>query len=111
MPGQHDVREFPDALEAVSQHPDDVDERKQHDAQVREVRARAAAETGLDPFRARQHIGTPQPRADKHHQKNLVEHGPDPRQPDALQPVNEQTYTSHIVPEMSNMPEAFETPR
>jgi hypothetical protein len=90
MPRQHDRGELADALERVGEHPDDIDERKKDDAQVRKVRAAVASETRLDPFRPGQHVRAAQPRAQKHHQKNLVEHGPKPRQPQTFQAIDEQ---------------------
>ena len=89
-PRQHHHGEFADAFESVGQQADHVDQRKEHHAQMRQIRAGVTAEAGLNPFRAGHHIGTPQPLAHEHHQENLVESRPKPRQPEAFQAINEQ---------------------
>jgi hypothetical protein len=63
---------------------------KNDDAQVRERRAAVVAEARLHPLRAGQDVRAPQPRAHEHHQEDLVERRPDPRQPDALEAVEEE---------------------
>ena len=56
---------------------------------MRKAGAGAAAEPGLNPFRAGKRVRTPQPRAEEHHQENLVKDGPEERQPDAFEAINE----------------------
>jgi hypothetical protein len=90
MPGQHDHRELADALEGVGEHADHQHQRKEHHADMGHVRPRAPAEAGLNPLGAGQHVRAPQPRAQEHHQEDLVEHRPEKRQPDALHPVHEE---------------------
>ena len=67
-----------------------VDEGEEHDAQMGEIGAGAAAEAKLNPLGPGQHVRAPQPGAQEHHQKNLIEHRPQERQPDALEPVGEE---------------------
>jgi hypothetical protein len=46
--------------------------------------------THPNPLRARQHVRPAQPRRQIDHQKDLVEHRPQPGHPNALQPINER---------------------
>ncbi len=57
---------------------------------VRKPRAAARAEARGDPLGAGGHVRAAQPARQVHHQENLVEDGPQPRNPDALQAVDEQ---------------------
>ncbi len=89
MPGQERRREFTDAFESVAEEADDADERIDNNDQVRELRAAAGAETRLDPLGAGHHVRSPEPRRQIHHQEDLVESRPQPRDPDALQSIDE----------------------
>jgi hypothetical protein len=90
IPGQEGGREFSDALESVTEEPDDTEESVDNDNDVRQVRAAAFAETRLDPIGARHGVGPAQPGRHEHHQEDLVEGGPQPRNPHAFHAVDER---------------------
>ena len=89
MPGQECRRKLPDAFESIGEEADDADERVDHNDQVRKLRAASGAETRLDPLRAGHHVRSPEPCRQINHQEDLVESRPQPRDPDALQSVDE----------------------
>ena len=82
--------EFSDALESVTEEPDDAKEGVDHHDDVRQVRAAALAESRLNPIGAGHSVGTAQPTREEHHQENLVERWPQPRDPYALYAVDER---------------------
>ena len=89
VPRQEIHREFADALEAVSEKSDHTDQRVDHHDHMRKFRAASGPEPRADPFGAGGHVGAAQPRGKINHQEDLVEDRPQPRDPNALQPVNE----------------------
>src|ERR1035441_7795375 len=82
--------ELANAFETVGQKPDHTDQRKDDDDEVRQLRAAAFAESGGDPLGAGGDTGAPQPRREVDHQKNLIEDGQQPGNPDALETVDEE---------------------
>ena len=90
MPRQEDRRELADADERVGEKADDVEQREHDDAQMREPRAASVAESEADPLGASHDSGPPEPDRQEHHEENLIEDGPEPRNPDALEPVDEE---------------------
>ena len=90
VPRQEQDDEFADPLESVGEQADGVDQREKNNAQMRQIRPGVAAETGLNPLGAGEDIGAAHPAAEEHHQENLVERRPQPRQPEAFQAINEQ---------------------
>ena len=57
---------------------------------VGELRSLARAKPGLDPFCAGHHARAPQPDREEHHEEDLVEHRPEPGEPDLFETVNKQ---------------------
>ena len=90
VPGEEYLREFPDPLEPVRKESDHAHEGENHDDDMGELGPGARPEPGLDPFRSRHHLRPPEPDGQIDHQEYLVEHRPDPGEPHALQPVDEQ---------------------
>ena len=81
---------------SVCQKTQHTDDGEQNDDHVGEPAAPVTAEAGLDPFGARQHVRPAQPGRKVHSEEDLVEDRPEPRNPDALQAVDEaQGYQPH----------------
>ncbi len=90
MPRQEVGGEFSNALESVSEETDDAEEGVDHHDDVRKLRTAALAEPRLNPIGAGHRVGTAQPARKEHHQKDLIEGRPQPRNPHALHAVDER---------------------
>jgi hypothetical protein len=88
-PGQENPDELADAHESVGQEPEHAQHREADHDELRELSAGPAAEARLDPLGAGQRVRAAQPARQVDHQEDLVENRPDPRDPDALQPVHD----------------------
>ena len=88
-PRQEGLDEDADADEAVGEESEHAQHGEADHDVLRELAAEAGAEAGLDPLGAGEHVRAAQPGREVDHQEHLVEHRPQPRNPDALQAVHD----------------------
>src|SRR5512146_3456634 len=119
MPGdgvlQELLGELADALEAVSKESDDADEGVNDNDDVGELRAAPFPEARLNPLRPGHGVGPAEPTGEEDHQENLVEGGPKPGNPHALETIDEhpvhQQHGSADIEHAGGVRDAEDVPR
>ena len=88
LPRKENLHELTYSDKPVAQEAQHAEQGKDNDNGMRECRPPPLPETSLYPFGTCQHIAPAEPHRQIDHQKNLVEHGPQPRNPQAFEPVS-----------------------
>ena len=90
LEGQKGGRKLAYADKPVGEESNDIEQGEDHNYDVGQMRPFRGTESKRDPLCAGHHATTAQPDRQVDHQEDLIEHGPEPRYPDALHPIDEE---------------------